>query len=67
MADRKCGLRYCGATVADYKELVNVMKCQCLTCFGDKCESCDIYKKSLELQIDLQKDKCVKCRFYNGR
>ena len=58
MADKKCVLRYCGATVADYDEKVKT--CPCLNCFGTKKEICDI-------SDFLQEAMCKKCRCYNGR
>jgi len=67
MADKKCGLRYCDATVANYNEIKNILKCKCITCLGEKCDECDLYKKSQELQTDLQKQMCSKCKFSNVR
>ena len=67
MADVKCGLRYCDATVADYHLIVDDIQCPCMNCFGTKCDTCDILKKSAELKLDMQRQMCSKCLFYNGR
>ena len=67
MANKKCGLHYCGVMVADYDYAVNVLECPCLKCFGTKCDECDIYKNFVKTGIDLQREKCSKCTFYNGR
>ena len=62
-----CGLRYCDATISDYEVIKTDIKCPCLDCLGAKRNTCDMYKKSAEWQIDLQKMMCQKCRFYNGK
>ena len=67
MADKKCGLRYCAATVYDWNEVVNVIKCPCMKCLGEKCEACDMFKQSEKLQMNLQYQMCSKCKFFNGR
>lgn len=51
MADKNCGLIYCGVTVADYDYAVKVLKCPCLKCFGAKVKTCDICKKSAENNV----------------
>ena len=67
MAEEKCGLKYCGATVADYDYAVDVLKCPCLKCFGTKSETCNICKQLTKLHADAQKMMCSRCQFYNGR
>ena len=65
--EKKCGLRYCAATVGDYDAVINDPGCPCMKCLGDNFDKCDIYKKSLEMGIDFQRIKCMKCKHYNGR
>lgn len=65
MAEQKCGLRYCKATVADYTQMAK--PCCCLKCFGEKCDTCDMYKNMLKTGTNLQREMCMKCALYNGR
>ena len=65
MADRKCGLKYCDATVADYREKLKT--CPCLKCLGDECDACDMYRNLVNWGIDAQRQMCQKCSCYNGR
>lgn len=67
MADNKCDFRYCNATVADYNEALNILKCPCMKCFGEKCETCAILIRSANMQMDLQHQMCSRCKFHNGR
>lgn len=64
---QKCGLRYCGATVANYNEMIKVIKCPCVQCLGENCDECSMFKILVTYGIDAQKTKCMKCKFYNGR
>ena len=67
MADEKCGLRYCDATVRDYDDIIDRLKCRCMQCFGTKCDTCSWYQKLLKTGLDLQRKKCMGCDYYNGR
>ncbi len=67
-------LQFCrNATAEEYANLLNGSNgaiCPCLSCFGDKCSTCDIYKLSAKYQIDLkflQRMRCSKCEYYNGQ
>ena len=66
MADMKCdALRYCGATVYDFYDIINVIDCECLKCMGKNCATCNTYKISAQLQIDLQRQRCEKCEYFD--
>ena len=67
MVDNKCMMSYCKATVGDFNEIINEIKCRCMMCFGEKTDTCDIYKKSARMGIDLQYKMCSKCKFFNGK
>ena len=62
----KCdALRYCGATAYDLSYIVNVLDCECLKCMGKNCDKCNTRKISARLQIDLQRQKCEKCDYFD--
>ena len=65
--NKKCGLRYCGATIADYNKIIQGKKCRCMTCLGKDSVDCDILKQSEKMNADLQKLMCMKCEYYSGR
>ena len=67
MSDKKCGLRYCDATLADYYYAVNVLKCPCMNCLGACRDTCKMYLNLIRDGFDGQKQMCQKCQFYNGR
>ena len=73
MANRFNCLEFCNAPINEYEEVpsgVKDVKCRCLTCFGTKHSVCDTYNLSAQLQIELkhlQKIRCGKCKYYNGK
>ncbi|MBO7066008.1 MAG: hypothetical protein J6W40_00100 [Alphaproteobacteria bacterium] len=66
-------LKYCSLTTEGYNEIVNRpddVRCPCLGCAGAKSASCDTVNLSAKLLIELdflQKMRCNKCKYYNGR
>ena len=73
MANSSDCLQYCSVPIDDYDGIsskINDVKCRCLNCMGARQSVCDVCNLSAKLQIELkflQKIRCNKCKYYNGK